>query len=69
MNSLFSIMALANVRYLSVVRMQRKWHSEIKSSFWSSKYLWYLWGMALMFAAPPLVGFGQYQKDEPLSWW
>lgn len=69
MNSLFSIMALANVRYLSVVRMQRQWHSEVKTSLWFSKYLWYLWGMAFMFAASPLVGFGHYRIDEPLVWW
>ena len=68
MNSLFSIMGLAIVRYLSVVRMQRKWHSEIQSSFWSSKFIWYLWGMSLMCTAPPLAGLGQYQEEEASFW-
>ena len=63
MNSLYTITGMATVRYLSVVRLQRSWHTETNITFWSSRCIWVIWGVSLIFAAPPLVGLGQYVKD------
>ena len=63
MNSLFTITAMAVVRYLSVVCLQRTWHNQTSERYWSSKHIWHLWGLSFVFAAPPLIGLGQYQKD------
>ena len=68
-NSLGSITAMAIVRYLSVVRMQQTWHADTKMSFWLSRPVWLVWLFALLFAAPPLVGFCQYKKDESMFWY
>ena len=62
-NSLFTITAMAVVRYLSVVRVQRSWHSNTSESFWASKHVIFLWALSLLFAGPPIFGMGNYQKD------
>ena len=63
MSSLFTITFMSVVRYLSVVCLQRTWHLRTNNKYWSSKLIWLLWGLSFLFAAPPLVGLGQYQKD------
>ena len=69
MSSLFTITFMSVVRYLSVVCLQRTWHLRTNKKYWSSKLIWLLWGLSFLFAAPPLVGLGQYQKDlSKFSW-
>ena len=63
LNLMCTITALAIIRYLSVVRLQRTWHSITVNKYWSSKYIWMVWLFAFIFAAPPLFGIGQYEED------
>ena len=63
MSSLFTITGMSVVRYLSVVCLQRTWHTRTNNKYWDSKHIWLLWGLSFLFAAPPLVGLGQYRKD------
>ena len=63
LNSMCTITAMAIIRYLSVVRLQRTWHLNTTNKFWTSKYIWILWSFAFIFAAPPLFGIGQYEED------
>ena len=58
-----TITALAIVRYLSVVQLQRTWHAHKNIKIWGSKYIWVLWILSLIFAVPPLFGLGNYEKD------
>ena len=68
MSSLFTITFMSVVRYLSVVCLQRTWHLRTNNKYRSSKLIWLLWGLSFLFAAPPLVGLGQYQKDLSKFW-
>ena len=61
-------MGMALVRYLSVVRLQRHWHMPKRTSFWSSRYIWMILAVALLIAAPPLIGFGTYAQDTAKFW-
>ena len=63
MNSLFTITGMAAARYLSIVRLDRSWHSQTNVTLLSSRYIRVFWGIAFIFAVPPLVGLGQYTKD------
>ena len=69
LNSLFTVVSMAGVRYSSVVRLERFWHSQTRSNFWSSPYILKLWGIALLFAIPPMVGFGEYKLDASEIWY
>ena len=63
MNSLYTIMGMALVRYLSVVKLERSWHMQTNIRFWSSRHLHLFWVLSMIFAIPPLAGLGQYAKD------
>ena len=63
MSSLYSLTAMAAIRYNSVVRCERSWHLEIQDAFWASRYVQLIWGFALILAIPPLVGVGRYVPD------
>ena len=69
LNSLFTVVSMAGVRYSSIVRLERFWHSQTRNNFWSSPYILKLWGIALIFAIPPLVGFGEYKQDASEIWY
>ena len=59
---------MALIRYLSVVRLQRYWHTPTTRSFWSSRFIWMLLAIALLIAAPPLIGLGKYAQDTAKFW-
>ena len=63
MSSLYTLTAMAAIRYNSVVRSERSWHFEIQAAFWTSRYVQLIWVFALILALPPLVGVGRYVPD------
>ena len=69
LNSYFSIVSMAGIRYLSVVRLERSWHTPSRNSFWSSRHVWKVWGIVLTIAVPPLFGFGEYKVDTSTIWY
>ena len=69
MMSLFTITGMAIIRYLSVVLLQRSWHSPIKHSIWLSRSVWSIFSIAIALSAPPLIGFGKYVKDSSFIWY
>ena len=64
MNSLYTITGMAVVRYLSVVRLERAWHLPTKTTFFATRYIWIIWSLSFLIAAPPLIGWGRYAKDK-----
>ena len=63
MNSLYTITGMATVRYLSVVRLDCSWHAQTSITFWSSRYIRLIWGLAFVLSLPPLLGVGTYVID------
>ena len=63
MTSLYTLVTMAAIRYLSIVRYQRRWHSETQVTFWTSRYVQLIWVLALLMAAPPLLGIGNFVND------
>ena len=63
MSSLYTITAMAAIRYNSVVRFESSWHSETHATFLTSRYVQLIWGCALIIAIPPLTGIGKYVND------
>ena len=69
MMSLFTITGMAIIRYLSVVLLQRSWHTPIKHSIWCSRSIWIVLTIAFVLSTPPLIGFGKYVKDSSVIWY
>ena len=69
LNSYFTIVSMAGIRYLSVVHLERSWHIPSRNSFWSSRHVWKVWGIVLTIAVPPLFGFGEYKVDTSTIWY
>ena len=63
MSSLFTIVTMAVIRYLSVVRCERKWHIETGRRFFTSRPVQLIWFLALLMSSPPLLGMGKYVVD------
>ena len=63
MSSLFTIVTMAGIRYLSVVRYERKWHIETHKRFWASRCVQLIWLLSFLMSTPPLFGMGKYIID------
>ena len=63
MSSLYTITAMAAIRYSSVVRNERSWHLVTDVKFLTSRYVQLIWVCSIIVAIPPLIGFGNYVKD------
>ena len=63
MSSVFTITALSAIRYNSVVDCERSWHLPSYVTCWSSRYVQVIWGLSLIIAVPPLIGFGKFVID------
>ena len=63
MSSLFTIVAMAIIRYYSIVRYERSWHIVTQDTFYTSRHIQTIWGLALLIAIPPTFGFGNYVND------
>ena len=63
MGSLYTITAMAAIRYKSVIRFERWWHMLTIGSYFSSNYVRLIWSFSLLLAVPPMVGFGNYVID------
>ena len=74
MNSLYTLMAMAAIRYNSVVHyedsFETRWvletwyfedeYLETHVAFCTSRYVQLIWGFAFVLAIAPLIGFGKY---------
>ena len=63
MGSLYTIVALAGIRCKSVAGLDRSWTSVTHETILTNLYVWVVWGMSLIIAIPPMMGFGQYSLD------
>ena len=63
MSSLYTLVAMAAIRYNSVVRYERSWSLVTQVTFFTSRYVQLIWAFALMLAMPPLIGIGKYVND------
>ena len=63
MSSLYTIVAMAAIRYRSIVRYERSWHLETNVLFFTSHYVKLIWIFAFLMGIPPLVGVGKYVTD------
>ena len=63
MGSLYTITAMAVIRYKSVVQFERWWHMLTIGTYFSSNYVRMIWSFSLLIAVPPLVGIGKYVID------
>jgi hypothetical protein len=63
MGSLYTITALAAIRCKSVAGLDRSWTTVTHESILTNSYVWAIWGMSLIIALPPMVGFGKYALD------
>ena len=54
---MFTIAGMATVRYFSVVKLERSWHTHDPNiRIWSSFNIQTCWISSFIFAAPPLAG-------------
>ena len=63
MSSIYTLVAMALIRYSSVVRFERSWHITTHDDFLTSRYVQIIWLLALLIALPPTFGIGQYTQD------
>ena len=63
MSSLYTLTAMATIRYISVVRNEQSWHLVTNVRFFTSRYVQLIWVFSLITALPPLIGIGKYVKD------
>ena len=63
MGSLYTITALAAIRCKSVAGLDRSWTAVTHETILTNLYVWAIWGMSLIIAIPPTMGFGQYSLD------
>ena len=63
MSSIYTLVAMALIRYSSVVKFERSWHIVTHDDFLTSRYVQFIWLLALLIALPPTFGIGQYIQD------
>ena len=63
MSSIYTLVAMALIRYSSVVKFERSWHIATHEDFLTSRYVQFIWLLALLMALPPTFGIGQYIQD------
>ena len=63
MGSLYTVTAIAAIRYKSVIQYERWWHMLTLGDYFTSKYVRIIWVFSLLVATPPLVGVGNYVID------
>ena len=66
MSSLYTLVAMALIRYHSVVRFERSWHTPTSDEFLTSRYVHAIWVLSLLVAIPPIFGIGKYTPDAGL---
>ena len=63
MSSIYTLAAMALIRYYSVVRFERSWHIATQDNFLTSRYVQGVWVFSLLIATPPIFGIGQFTPD------
>ena len=67
MSYVYSLVAMTRIRYLSVVRYERRWHSPTLATFWNNRYLQVIWFCSFLMAAPLLVDIETFTKDVTMK--
>ena len=63
MSSLYSITVLTAIRCTSVVKFDNSWYIVTSQRFLTSRWVQMIWGVSIMIAIPPLIGFGGFVVD------
>ena len=63
MNCLFTIIAMAIIRYLSVVKGDRSWNMTTKSTIFTNRLVHLVWFASIVIAILPVLGFGEFSID------
>ena len=63
MGSLYTITAMAAIRYKSVIQYERWWHMLTLGEYYTSFYVRIIWTFSLLVAVPPIIGIGKYVID------
>ena len=66
MSSLYSIVAMAVIRYSSIVKYNQSWHLDTKQKFFASQCVHVIWGSSICMAIPPIFGVGDYVSGEDM---
>ena len=66
MSSIYTLVTMALIRYSSVVRFERSWHTTTHDDFFTSRYVHAIWVLSLLIAIPPTFGIGKYTPDVGL---
>ena len=63
MSSLYSITVLTAIRCKSVVKYDNSWYITTPQKFLSSRWVQMIWGVSLLLAIPPIIGYGEFVVD------
>ena len=63
MSSLYTLTAMAAIRFKSVIWHDRSWHLTTHVTYFTSRYVQLLWLFAFAVAIPPIIGLGKYAVD------
>ena len=63
MNCVFTIIAMAIIRYLSVVQGDCSWNVTTKSTIFSNRWVHLIWFASIVIAILPVLGFGEFSVD------
>ena len=63
MSTLYTLVAIAAIRYDSVVRLERSWTSPNHSTYFKSLWVISTWLIALILAILPIFGIGKAAVD------
>ena len=63
MNCLFTIVAMAVIRYQSVVKGDCSWNATTQSTIFSFHLVQIIWFCSFIIAILPVVGFGEFSVD------
>ena len=63
MNCLFTIVAMAMIRYQSVVKGDCSWNASTQSTIFSLRLVQVIWVCSFIIAILPVVDFGEFSID------
>ena len=63
MNCLYTLIAMAIIRYLSVVQGDSSWNMTTKSTIFSNRLVHLIWFASIVIAILPVLGFGEFSID------
>ena len=63
MSSLYTLTAMAAIRFTSVIWHERSWHVTTHVTCLTSRYVQLIWLFSFAVAIPPIIGLGRYVVD------